>query len=51
MDTRRLCFSVKLPQEKVIKIIHIKEALNNKVHIPQKGFFFFSVANGDFFLI
>ena len=38
---------VQLLQEKVIRIIHIKEALNFKVNITQKGGCFFSAATGE----
>ena len=43
MGTRRLCFLVQLLQQKVVKIIHIEEALNIKVQITQQGGCFFSV--------
>ena len=42
-----ICFSVQLLPEKVLKMFHIGEALNIKVHITQKGGCFFSAASGE----
>jgi hypothetical protein len=38
---------VQLLPEKVLKMFHIGEALNIKVHITQKGGCFFSAATGE----